>query len=324
MPRSLLPVALHYFDRVVSTGSIQAAARAQNIAASAIDRQILGLEERLGVRLFERMPKGMRPTEAGEVLARLVHRWRAEERNAVAEIFQLQGVRQGQINLFAMDSHATTILPRLVQDVAAAHPLISLSIEVGSTDEAVAALFSGQADLIVAFNLPRRSDMRSLWTLPLPFGCVVAPDHPLLARADVKFQDVVAYPIALQSRSLHIRRFLELQYSWLFAESRGHVETNSLHLVKNLARSGNYVAFTSELDAATELAEGSLRFLPLAEIDALPQSVDIAIDAAKPLNAIVQIVADCTATVAEAALDGARAYSRADSCGQGLGTGPND
>lgn len=306
MSRSLIPAALLYFDRVASTGSIQAAARAQNVAASAIDRQILGLEERLGVKLFDRMPKGMRLTAAGEALVRLVHRWRAEERNAVAEIFQLQGMQQGQVNIFAMDSHATTILPQLVKEVAAAHPLITLSIQIGSTDEAVAALLSGQADLIIVFNLPQRSDVRPLWSLPLPFGCIVAPDHPLLSRQDVKFQDVVTYPIALQSRSLQIRRFLELQYSWLFAEPHGRVETNSLHLVKNLARGGTYVAFTSQLDAATELAEGTLRFLPLTEIDALPQSSDIAIDASKPLSALVKIVADNASTVIEAALAAAR------------------
>ncbi|CAH1657181.1 HTH lysR-type domain-containing protein [Hyphomicrobiales bacterium] len=306
MSRSLIPAALHYFDRVAATGSIQAAARAQNIAASAIDRQIIGLESRLGVKLFDRVPKGMRLTAAGEALVRLVHRWRAEERNAVAEIFQLQGVQQGQVNIFAMDSHATTILPELVQIVAAAHPLISLSIQIGSTDEAAAALISGQADLVIAFNLPPRSEIRSLWSTPLPFGCVVAPHHALLRQATVRFQDVISYPIALQSRSLQIRRFLEVQYSWLFAEPHGRVETNSLHLVKNLARSGNYVAFTSELDAATELADGSLRFLPLREIDALPQSADIAVDASKSLNALVQIVAEQAAVVIERALDAAR------------------
>ncbi|KQV41726.1 MULTISPECIES: LysR family transcriptional regulator [unclassified Rhizobium] len=309
MSRSLIPAALLYFDRVASTGSIQAAARAQNIAASAIDRQIIGLEERLGVKLFDRMPKGMRLTAAGEALVRLVHRWRAEERNAVAEIFELQGMQQGQVNIFAMDSHATTILPQLVQTIAAAHPLIGLSIQIGSTDEAVAALLSGQADLIIVFNLPQHSDIRPLWSMPLPFGCVVAPHHPLLLRQDVKFQDVVTYPIALQSRSLLIRRFLEVQYSWLFAEPHGRVETNSLHLVKNLARSGTYVAFTSELDAATELAEGTLRFLPLTEIDALPQSADIAIDASKSLNTLVKIVADQAAAVIEGAVAAARASS---------------
>lgn len=306
MSHSLIPAALQYFDRVATAGSIQAAARAQNIAASAIDRQIIGLEERLGVKLFDRVPKGMKLTAAGQGLIRLVHRWRAEERNTVAEIFQLQGVRQGQVNVFAMDSHASTILPKLVQTVASTHPLVNLSIQIGSTNEAVAALLSGQADIAIVFNLPQRNDVRALWSLPLPFGCVVAPRHPLLAQPDVKFQDVMTHPIVLQSRSLPIRHFLELQYSWLFAEPRGHVETNSLHLVKNLARSGEYVAFTSELDAATELAEGTLRFLPLTEIHALPQSSDIVIDASKPINPLVQIVADCAVMMIEAALAAAR------------------
>jgi DNA-binding transcriptional LysR family regulator len=203
-----------------------------------------------------------------------------------------------------VDSHASNDLAELVQTVASTHPLVNLSIQIGSTNEAVAALLQARP------TSPSSSTCRSVNAyarsgLPLPFGCVVAPRHPLLAQPDVKFQDVMTHPIVLQSRSLPIRHFLELQ-AWLFAEPRGHVETNSLHLVKNLARSGEYVAFTSELDAATELADGTLRFLPLTEIHALPQSSDIVIDASKPINPLVQIVADCAVMMIEAALAAAR------------------
>ena len=306
MSRSMLPVGLHYFDRVATTGSIQAAARVQNVAASAIDRQILALEDRLGVKLFERLPRGMRLTAAGEVLVGLVRRWRSEELNAVTEIFQLQGVQQGRVSLFAMDSHATSILPQLVRRIAAAHPLIGLSIQIGSTDEAVAALLSGRADVTVAFNLPSHPELRQLWGCSLPFGCVVAPDHPLLELAEVRFQDVVPYPIVLQSKPLVIRSFLETNYSWLFADPHGHIETNSLHLVKNLVRSGGYVAFTSELDVAAELESRTIIFLPIKGSDATPQTSSIAIDASKPLSSIVKVVADCAAAVIETALAAAR------------------
>jgi len=117
--------------------------------------------------------------------------------------------------------------------------------------------------------------------------------------------------VALQSKALPIRRYLEAQYGWLFGEQRGRVETNSLHLVKQLAKGGQYLAFTSELDAAPELIDGSLRFLPVRDSGVEPQTIGIAMDASKPLRPAVKLVADQLATAAAAALAAARAAQQA-------------
>ena len=52
MPHSLVPAQLRYVDQVARSGSIQAAARELHVAASAINRQILQLEEELEAPLF--------------------------------------------------------------------------------------------------------------------------------------------------------------------------------------------------------------------------------------------------------------------------------
>ena len=63
MSNRLLPTPLHYVEMVARLGSIQRTARELNIAASAVNRHILMLENELGVQLFERLPRGMRPTQ---------------------------------------------------------------------------------------------------------------------------------------------------------------------------------------------------------------------------------------------------------------------
>lgn len=118
-------------------------------------------------------------TASGEAIVGLIRRWRMEERRAVAEVQRLKDIQQGHVRLFAMDSHATGMLPRLVEAVAAAHPLISLAIQIGSPDEAAPALVGGLADIAIAFNLPSRRDLEVLWRADLPFGCGVAPGRPL-------------------------------------------------------------------------------------------------------------------------------------------------
>ncbi|MEP9368347.1 LysR family transcriptional regulator [Xanthobacter sp. VNH20] len=292
MPISLVPAALRYAEQVARSGSIQRAAKDLNVAASAINRQILQLEEALGVALFERIPKGMRATPAGDVMITLARRWRADERRAAAELREVRGVSQGHVRLAAMDSHVNGILPALIAELETRYPRISLDVEVMSTDAAVAALISGEADIAAVFNLSPHRDIHVRWTVELPFGCVVAPDHPLAQRPSVSLQEVVAFPLALQSRALMIRRYLEARHGWLFADNRKILETNSLQLAKILAREGSHVTLTSELDAAPELVAGTLVFRPVRDSSAEPQSASIAIDGRKPLTRVGRVVAE--------------------------------
>jgi len=304
--RQMVPAALRYADQVARSGSIQGAAKELNIAASAIDRQILLLETTLGVQLFERMPRGMRLTAAGDAVIALARRWRVDERRVVAELRQMQGVNQGHVRIAAMDSHANGFLPDFVEGMARDYPRISLDVEVLSTDDAVAALMGGSVDVAAVFNMSPRRDAHVLWRESLPFGCVVHPDHPLARRVSVSLQEAVAYPVALQSKALMIRRYLDARHGWLLQSGASTIETNSLQLVKMLARSGGKIAFTSELDAAPEILEGSLVFLPVRDEGAEPQTISIAIDSRKPLQRIVRLVADRMAETIAANLERVR------------------
>ena len=304
---SLVPNSLRYADQVARSGSIQKAAKELNVAASAIDRQILLLEQELGVALFERMPRGMRLTPVGDTLITMARRWKSDERKAVADIKQLQGVDQGHLRLVAMDSHANGFLPRFIERMAKEQPRISLEVEITSPDEAVTALLAGDADIAAIFNLSPRRDVHVIWSTELPFGCVVVPDHPLAKEPTVSLQQVVTHPIALQSKALMIRRYLDARYGWLFTDPHRTMVTNSLQLVKQLASGGQYVAFTSELDAAPEIARGTLVFLPVRDKGVDPQTVSVATDARKPISRIGRIVADALAQNIRTALEVARA-----------------
>ena len=123
---ALHPKALRYVAAVAQLGSVQAAAREVSISASAVDRQILLLEEDLGLPLFERLPRGMRLTAAGELLLALSQRWKADLNRTLSDIKQLQGVNHGQLRLAAMDSHVNGFLPEFVVDAAREHPGIQL------------------------------------------------------------------------------------------------------------------------------------------------------------------------------------------------------
>ncbi len=306
MRASLVPASLRYVDQVARSGSIQKAAKELNVAASAIDRQILLLEQDMGVELFERLPRGMRLTAAGDALVTMARRWRSDERRVANDVKLLQGIDQGHVRLVAMDSHANGFLPRLVKRLSVEHPRISLEVEIASPDDALSGLLAGEVDIAAIFNLSPRRDVHVLWSAELPFGCVLAPSHPLARHETVSLQEVVSHPIVLQSRALMIRRYLDARYGWLFTDPQKAVVTNSLQLVKQLARSGCYVAFTSELDAAPEIIEGTLVFRAVRDKGADPQAVSIAVDARRPVSRVGRIVAEIIIDEVRASLEKVR------------------
>ena len=306
----LHPKALRYLAAVAQLGSVQAAAREVSISASAIDRQIMMLEEDLGVPLFERLPRGMRLTAAGELLLALSQRWKADLNRTLSDIQQLQGVSRGQLRLAAMDSHANGFLPGFIHRVAQAHAGIVLEVDIVSTAEAVRQLCEGAVDIAAAFNVKPQREVHVVWSAELPLGCVVAIGHPLAANAEVSLKDVAAWPLAVQSHALAIRRYLERRHAWLLQEARPPLVTNSLQLVKSLVRSGSHVALTSELDAGPEILDGSARFIPLADRNAQPQTIGVAISASRPIPRIGRIVADLLAEHVAAYLASVRAARR--------------
>ncbi|TWB13433.1 regulatory helix-turn-helix LysR family protein [Rhizobium sp. ERR 1071] len=68
MSRLLFSRFAHYLDEIANHGSIRKAAERLNVSASAINKQLISAEEEFGVALFERLPRGMRLTSAGELL----------------------------------------------------------------------------------------------------------------------------------------------------------------------------------------------------------------------------------------------------------------
>lgn len=312
MALSLHPRGLRYLAAVAHSGSIQAASRDVAISASAIDRQLLQLEEELGVPLFEREPRGVRLTAAGEAVLAMAGRWRSDLQRLQTEIKQLQGVHQGHVRLAAMDSHANGLLPGLIEAIGRDHPGIVLEVEIATPDEAVRRLTDGEAEVAIAFNVRPQRDLHIVWTTELPLGCMLARDHPLAGRSTLSLKDVAGLPMAVQSRALAIRRYLERRHAWLLAEARPPLVTNSLQLVKSVVCSGSYVAITSELDAAPEILSNAARFVPLDDPAAQPQSASVAVSARRTLPRIARVVAEVAAAWAQQYLEAARAANAAE------------
>src|SRR5271169_5996371 len=134
------PRVLTYVDAVARYGSIRKAADALNVAASALNRQILDLETDLGSTLFERLPRGVRPTAAGEVFLAYARQAISELKVVESRIEQLRGMVRGQVHVAAVESVAGGLLPSAITQFQATHPYVRFRVRIGAPDELVSPL----------------------------------------------------------------------------------------------------------------------------------------------------------------------------------------
>src|SRR5882757_6688067 len=138
---------LRYIDEVARAGSIRQAAERLHVAASAVNRRVQDIEEELGTPIFERLPRGMRLTAAGEIFVRYIRGRSADLDEVRSQIEELKGLRRGSVKLVASQALAPVFMPRAVASFRATHPLVAFHVTIGDHVQALQALRAFDIDL---------------------------------------------------------------------------------------------------------------------------------------------------------------------------------
>src|SRR5262245_28837188 len=113
---------LRYVDEVARVGSIRKAADQLNVTASAVNRRIMDLEEELDTPLFERRPRGVRLTAAGEVFVSYLREQNSDLERMKSQIEDLKGMRRGTVRVACSQAVALDFLPRQIAEFRKRHP----------------------------------------------------------------------------------------------------------------------------------------------------------------------------------------------------------
>lgn len=241
-----------YFDAVARHGSIRKAAETLHIASSALNRRILDLEQEVGSALFERLPRGVRLSAAGEVLLTYV-RWSLKElRKAETQIDQLQGQMRGIVRIAVAESVTPSLLPEAVSAYQREHPGVGFHVIVDGPDLLLAALIRDNVDLILTHQPPRKPTVSILSVAVHPLCVFVAPEHPLAHRESVLLSDCINYPLAFPDHSLAARTFLDRALEEASLSVEPAFESDSVETLKSFARLGQAVCFSFHLGNEAE------------------------------------------------------------------------
>ena len=243
---------LRYADEVARAGSIRQAAERLHVAPSAVNRRIQDLEEELGTPLFERLPRGMRLTAAGELFVRYIRGRSSELERVRSEIEELQGLRRGSVRLVASQALAPRFLPAAINDFGKTHPLVGFDARIGDHVQAASALRSFETDLALVFNLAPEADIERVCAVEQKLMAIMHKRHPLAKAKTLRLRDCADHPVVLPNRDTGGRQLLERFLARSSTSIRAMVESNSFEFLRGCLYDGQSISFQMAIGTQTE------------------------------------------------------------------------
>ncbi len=252
------------FHTVARLGSVSLAADEMHLTQSAVSIQIGILEESAGTPLLQRAGRGIRLTEAGELLATYARRILEVWREAGEEMATLQGVFSGTLRVGAVTT-AEYLLPPLLVTFANEHPKVNVKLQVGNRDEIVKLLASQEIDLAIMGRPPAELKTDSTAFAKHPMAFVAAPGHPLMKDPALSIATLADARILVRERGSGTRTTVER----LFKDAGHHLrigsEMSSNEAIKQMCAAGFGVAFLSLHTCVLEMNAGMLKLVPIAQ-----------------------------------------------------------
>lgn len=239
--RHLAP--LLFIEAIHRAGSIRKAAETLAITSTALNRRLLALEEELGVPIFERLPRGVRLSPAGELLIQHIRAQISDLERLKSHIADLSGERRGHVRIACSQALLPYFLPEQIAIYRASHPLVTFSVLRRDRAAAEQALVDHSVDLALVFEPVRLSEFQVLATARQPVCAVMQSGHPLAEREVLRLSSLAGYPVALPTERYGVRHLLDLALRRSFIELTTVIETDSFEFLRRYPAQEGLVSF---------------------------------------------------------------------------------
>jgi len=285
---------LRAVEAIIAQRSLLKAAALLGITQPALTRTVQELEEITGQRLFDRLPRGVRPTEAGTALGQAAHRIRAELRRLDDELDRLADPGRGTVALGTLPVAATGVLPGALTRLKTEHPGIRVRLEQGRTEELLPKLAAGEIDLIVgrlyeptiADGFPREP----LWEEPI--SILARAGHPVFTQEPVTLEALREYDLVLPTVSQRVGQETESFLSLLRLTPASSLRSSSYGFIREMLHATDLISVMPRLMMAGDLLRGTLRVVPLP-VPAPPRPAGIILPRGRPLPPAAQAFLGC-------------------------------
>jgi len=304
---------LRYFMAVGRLGSIRKAAEELNVSASAIDRQILRVEQELGVPLFERLPTGLRLTAAGEIMMAAGGRWQKNMVDVKAQIEDLRGLKRGHVEIAVIDALAKGYIPRIIQSIQTHYPGISIGLKVLENDAVRLAIMQGQVDFGVFFEPQSYRDLSVRAFVDVVLGFVTPPGHPLSHEREARFSACAGSKLVVPAEPLALCQQVDVLEGATGVMMEKAVSSDNIQMIASLVTQGIGVGILTSLDVIAEVQRGTLCFTRISDPILRPMTLALCTASARtPSHAAGIVLAEIENSFSELGFPESIAQAAAD------------
>jgi LysR family nitrogen assimilation transcriptional regulator len=249
---------LRYFIAVYEQRNLSRAASQTSVAQSALSHHISNLEAEFATPLFERKPRGMEPTAAGERLyehARIILRAMAE---AEREIKQGSSTIAGDISIGMANSGVKAIGVPLMRAVLSKYPDLKLSLTESLSGATLMHLMASEVDLALVYNPPLEKDLVAEPVLEERMYCVGTAKLIGTSKAPMTFNKLTSLPLILLRHGLSSRALLDDPVLLKRLEAKAILHLNSISGTTGALLAGLGCAIATKLFAKEYLADRRL------------------------------------------------------------------
>jgi len=240
---------LRAFHAVASEGSFTRAAEALHVTQPTLSGQVKALEERYGVKLFDRRGRRVYPTELGQTLLDLTRRLFSLEAEAEQILGAAKGLKRGHLRL-AADAPFHVI--GALSAFAKRYPGIRLSLTIGNSEEILEALVEHRADVAVLANIP---DDPRVYAFPFRQDRLIAfveRDHGWAERESVTLKELAGRRLVLREIGSTTRRIFETAMAARGLALGEVLEVNSREAVRETVAAGLGIGVVSESEFGSD------------------------------------------------------------------------
>jgi DNA-binding transcriptional LysR family regulator len=247
-------------------GNIHRAAQVLNMTQPAASKLLKDLEDVLGVSLFDRLPRGMRPTWYGEAMIRHARVALAALNQAHDEVQALKSGRFGQVSVGAITTPGIMLLPQAVSAVKAAHPTLRISLAIETSDVLLERMAQGKMDMLIGrlFAQHDKTSLRYEALAEEPAVAMVRPGHPLRRVDNLSLRDLVNSCWIVPPEGSVLRHRFDLMFHEEGLDAPSNlIETTNLLFVTKMINEGDMICLVADDVARYYQHHGVVDILPV-------------------------------------------------------------
>lgn len=255
---------LELLDTLGETLNIHKAAPRLNLSQPATSKLLQELEELYRTPLFERLPRGLRPTSAGEAAIRRARQVLHEIGDSLVETHLVASGASGRIRVGVVPAALATLYERILREAHKQMPQLVINVTEGSLEGLLASLQRKELDLVLARLSPETQQQpfstETLYSESL--SLVVRAMHPLSKKRRLKIGELTNQSWILPPESAPVRQEIDRIFMQTgLARPSAWIESTSLLLTETVIANSDCVAAMPHSVAKLYQSRGQLKIL---------------------------------------------------------------